>query len=191
MSTATDSNLLHVAIWLLFAWFLLFHCWKNHRVDSFRQRLFAIRDELFDYAAAGHISFDHPAYGTLRTLLNRSIRFAHKLRFSEALLIVLAERVWPNPHASHELLRILQPILSLPDGDVKGRLLAWQSQILLEVVRFLFTGSPLFFFFAVIFGAVSLLRGAVRSVSDLLSALATGVPGIDSLQVLAFESEAQ
>ncbi len=40
------------------------------RLDCFRQNMFSVRDELFDYAAAGNISFDNPAYILLRLQMN-------------------------------------------------------------------------------------------------------------------------
>ena len=59
-------------------WFLLFAI-PEYRQDRFRQSLFEVRDALFDYAAAGNISFDHPAYGMLRSITNGYIRYAHKM----------------------------------------------------------------------------------------------------------------
>lgn len=57
------------------------------RTDEFRQRLFALRDELFDLAAAGRIEFDHPAYRLLRATLNGYIRFAHQLGLPPILVV--------------------------------------------------------------------------------------------------------
>lgn len=63
-------------IWLLFFWL-----YRDYRVDLVRQRLFALRDDLFELAREGVLTFDHPAYGLLRTTLNGFIRFGHRLRF--------------------------------------------------------------------------------------------------------------
>jgi hypothetical protein len=58
---------------------VVFRFWPAQREDMFRQQMFALRDELFDFAAEGHIAFDHPAYILLRQLMNGFIRYAHNL----------------------------------------------------------------------------------------------------------------
>src|SRR5688572_15210276 len=54
--------------------------------DSFRQRAFALRDELFTFAAVGHVDFNDPAYSMLRARMNSVIRFSHRMTFGEAML---------------------------------------------------------------------------------------------------------
>lgn len=56
-----------------------FKLWPNQRVDMFRQNMFALRDELFDFAADGNVAFEEPAYILLRQLMNGFIRYAHNL----------------------------------------------------------------------------------------------------------------
>lgn len=62
--------------------------WRAYARDAFRQRVFALRDQLFDYAAAGNIEFNHPAYWRLRLMMNNTIRFSHRITFGEMLLPV-------------------------------------------------------------------------------------------------------
>ena len=62
--------------------FLFLKMIPEMRLDSFRQNMFAIRDELFDFAADGNIAFDHPAYMMLRNQMNGFIRYAHHLTVS-------------------------------------------------------------------------------------------------------------
>jgi hypothetical protein len=59
--------------------FVVFRLWPGQRVDLFRQQMFALRDELFDFAADGNVSFEDPAYNLLRELMNGFIRYAHNL----------------------------------------------------------------------------------------------------------------
>ena len=59
--TALSTTLSLIALWALFHWL-----YRDYRVDLFRQRMFALRDQLFDIAASGRIAFDDPAYGKLR-----------------------------------------------------------------------------------------------------------------------------
>jgi hypothetical protein len=69
--------------------FLIFWLWPAQRIDLFRQQMFAIRDELWDFAAEGKISFDDPAYTLLRQLMNGFIRYAHNLTLYRILLSFL------------------------------------------------------------------------------------------------------
>lgn len=59
--------------------------WQAHVVDRSRAHLFALRDELFDLALNGEISFEDPRYRQLRQQINVLIRFAHKANFSFVL----------------------------------------------------------------------------------------------------------
>jgi hypothetical protein len=62
-------------------WFLWFYLIKEYRVSNFRESLFSLRDELFQFAADGHLTFDDPAYVELRSLINGMLRFAHRVTF--------------------------------------------------------------------------------------------------------------
>jgi len=85
----TIVNASHLVVGLFALWFLYFFCWHEHRIDAYRQRLFGVRDDLFDYAASGAIRFDDPAYTTLRDLSNGLIRFAHRLTFTRVWALAL------------------------------------------------------------------------------------------------------
>ena len=82
--TALSTTLSLVGLWALFQWL-----YRDYRVDLFRERLFALRDRLFEVAASGKIAFDDPAYGSLRSMLNGYIRFAHRVSFP---LLIFASR---------------------------------------------------------------------------------------------------
>lgn len=56
------------------------------RVDQTRQRLFALRDDLFDSAARGEVSFESEAYQLTRQTLNGVIRFCEDLTFFRFLV---------------------------------------------------------------------------------------------------------
>ena len=72
-------NELSVLISIAMGVCLIFVLYNNYRLDHFRQDLFAIRDELFDEARAGRISFASPAYRTTRILINGLLRFGHEI----------------------------------------------------------------------------------------------------------------
>src|SRR5947209_7747433 len=75
----TVIDILFSLVALLGIIYLFFWRFKQYRIDKFRQNIFGIRDNLFDYAAAGNITFSHPAYLTLRNMMNGYIRFSHRI----------------------------------------------------------------------------------------------------------------
>jgi len=78
---------------LLFLAVILFELFPRLALDSFRQDLYKIRDDLFLYAADGKISFDDPAYKLSRDYLNGAIRYAHKISATCILSEYLAKKI--------------------------------------------------------------------------------------------------
>jgi hypothetical protein len=115
---------------------LVLFLWREYRVDVFRQRIFLIRDELFDLAAEGRISFDAPAYGSLRTILNGYIRFAHKMSMTRTLGMFLLRRLVPNPALERSASDLLGPIEQHPDAEVREKLRKIFSRANFEIFRF-------------------------------------------------------
>jgi hypothetical protein len=78
-----NASILQTCIGLVALWALWHYGWSKFMVDLYRQKLFFIRDELFELAASDKngLSFHHPAYVELRSSLNNSIRFAHRMSF--------------------------------------------------------------------------------------------------------------
>lgn len=62
---------------------------RDTAVDRFREDLFALRDEMFDFAASGGIEFRHPAYGMLRLTMNGFVRRADGLHLLRVVLLLL------------------------------------------------------------------------------------------------------
>lgn len=73
---------------ILLGFILLFWLYIDYRVDLARQKLFALRDSLFDAALREGIPFDAPAYGMLRSTINGSIRFSHRLSLVQLVVFV-------------------------------------------------------------------------------------------------------
>ena len=77
---------------LALLWILFFWLYRDYRLDLFRQRLFSLRDELFDIAQDGQINFDQPAYELLRNAINGTIQYGHQLGFLDIVATFLAVR---------------------------------------------------------------------------------------------------
>lgn len=67
--------------------FLALWLWSRYRIDSFRDRLFILRDELFDAALRGEVSYSDRAYTMLRNRMNGMLRFAHHVQLSHVILL--------------------------------------------------------------------------------------------------------
>ena len=73
---------------LLMLTIFVFWLYKDYRIDNFRQKMFEIRDSLFDDAAKENISFTDSSYGMLRSTINGHIRFAHRLNLLQAIMFI-------------------------------------------------------------------------------------------------------
>jgi len=143
---------------------------KECRREAFRLSLFEIRDSLFDCAANGHIDFDHPAYGMLRSTINGFIRYAHRISCTQMLIFLLfyrfrsssldnsfAER-WEteisnlDPETQNHLRRLLSQV----NFSVAWHLIGFLVHIVLPVFGPLYLANRL----------VRYLRALLRSIRD-------------------------
>lgn len=131
--------LLASAFW--FGWTFLY---KDFRTDAFRQDLFKLRDELFDYAAEGKIQFDHPAYGILRIQINGAIRFAHQLSFVRLLLnFILISRVDRKLSVQKYTERIEKAFSCIESSEVSEKMRSIQGKFYFLIAKQLMLLNPL------------------------------------------------
>ena len=122
---------------------VLFKFWSEARLDAFRQRMFALRDELFDYAADGNIGFDEPAYRLLRQSMNGAIRYAHHLTFFR-VCVTMAEIQFAVYVPKNDWFEDWQLALKrLANDDARNRLEAFHSRAMQLMVGRLVAGSPI------------------------------------------------
>jgi hypothetical protein len=124
---------------------LVFNLYPASRLDVFRQKMFAHRDRLWDYAAAGNISFDDPAYLLLRKLMNGFIRYGHQLSFFR---IVMTKLHWNAIGQSPELtwhVKWNKALSQIQDPEVRAYMESAHQWALTTVVKHLTTGSPILF----------------------------------------------
>ena len=127
-----------------FLWIFAFWIYPEFRVTQFRQQMFALRDELFDLAASGQISFSDDAYKGLRMTANGFIRFAHIMSISHVMIsgLFLRRRLGRNNRQKFKL----QENLSHLPKESAAIYLQFQEKMNSLVIRYLLLGSPLFFF---------------------------------------------
>lgn len=102
--TLYSAAVLFVLICLISSCILWTTAYRNLFSDIYRQQLFRIRDNLFDIAARGEISFDDPAYHTLRYMLNGAIQYAHRISATTLFLTwVFRDQLQIEQHADPRL----------------------------------------------------------------------------------------
>jgi hypothetical protein len=181
------SAALHIAMGAAAVWILAFKLMRDYRIDALRDRLFALRDDLFDYAADGNVEFDEPAYFKLRALINSLIRFAHRLTFTRFLMGFLFTS-WKG-YGSHEnpLAEWYRAVADVPDKQ-QQRLKEIHAEALVMVVRHLISGSPVMVAALIFFAAGSALNGLTKKL--LQSFTEKLLPAMDALQVQAIVADA-
>ncbi len=76
---------LQICISLALIWILFFWLYRDYRLDLLRERLFAIRDELFEMGVSGELPFNSRAYTILRGTINGTIQCGHRFNICEIL----------------------------------------------------------------------------------------------------------
>jgi hypothetical protein len=127
------------------AWYCFFWLYREHTVDNFRQRLFALRDQLFDEAAAGTISFDHPAYQMMRLTMNGFIRFGHRISLFELFIRFV---IIKHKSADSYVSRFNESIKDL-DYKTADKMRQYQSRMVDLVVMQTLAASPVFLIFVI------------------------------------------
>ena len=88
MTLAAENALIGLAS-LTALLLLIYGPWQWACTDWARQIVFEKRDEIFDMAADGELSFDSPEYRDIRSSLESCIRFAHDLTMPNFLFLAL------------------------------------------------------------------------------------------------------
>lgn len=123
-------------------WVILFWLYREYRVDRFRQEVFALRDELYDYALEGHISFEHKAYGQLRTAMNGFIRFGHRMNLLQAVLFVVLGRI-DKASSSNDFDDSWERALKDLDKETRDQMEEFRKKMNWILIQHLVASSPI------------------------------------------------
>jgi hypothetical protein len=89
--------------------------WQTFCVDRARERMFEVRNSLFDMAADGRLSFQSSSYRELRRRIESNIRFAHRMSWPTLVILHYGiHRVFTPRRNSLEGL-----IAALPDAGIR------------------------------------------------------------------------
>lgn len=136
------ANILQFAISTALLVIVLWRLWPSSRLDIFRQQMFVVRDELFDYAFAGNIDFSHPAYRLLRRSLNGYIRYAHQLTFFRLCMTLLEWNFSTGKPQTEWLSNWEAAVKTIPDERVRAELERFHLRAFALVLRRIIFGSP-------------------------------------------------
>jgi len=184
---ANFSAALHLLLGLTALWLLVFKFSSDYRVDALRDRLFALREKLFDYAAQGNVSFDDPAYARLRMLINGLIRFAHRLTFTRFVMGLLF-RAWRDQPCDKKTIAEWHDALAALPPDANRELKQIHSSAMVLVVRHLVTGSPIMLSLLALFSVWAILNGLAKR---LLESFTNRLPGLDILEAQTMRADAE
>ncbi|MBU1700297.1 MAG: hypothetical protein KJ970_03635 [Candidatus Eisenbacteria bacterium] len=145
-------------LWVGVAWFAYSFLYRRTRVDDFREDIFTIRDQLFDYMWQHGLPYELPAYQQMRDSLNGMIRTAHMLNVAEFFLFAFFYRRGPRRH------QLLEVIGEIKDPEVRKEFLRVYQVVQHRLVRFLFLeGVQATVFWPIIY--LSRLKGEVDNCS--------------------------
>jgi hypothetical protein len=114
---------------------------RTHRIDSLRERLFGLRDEMFLYAH-GHDLLSSPAYVNLRVLMNGLIRYAHQVSMSRLVLLWAGARVLGISATLPKTYRDWATAADQLPDDQRKEMLRFHSEAMQLMANHMLMGSP-------------------------------------------------
>jgi hypothetical protein len=161
---------------------ILVKLWRDLFVDSFRQNIFTLRDELFDYAAEGNISFEHPAYKDLRLAMNSVILYAEKITFLRWVFALIVNKYAPDPVATKYWHRMVNSIASLGPGQ-RDHIARMHMRFQTEIGRHMIYKSPLLLTGWIFYSIESAVKSALnRAQSRFATRIKTDVIEIEAMK---------
>jgi hypothetical protein len=142
---------------------LLYVCWRSYQLDSFRDKLFALREELFLYVCDNDM-VDHPAHGFLRDEINSFIRYAHKITVWRLGFLIGARdalRVGPS-----SMLEEWKSALELVPAGSRDKMRYFHEKSLILMTRHLVASSLILRPVAAVIGSLRYGRMPSKSVMD-------------------------
>jgi hypothetical protein len=174
------ATLAQSAVLLMGLGVILFWLWPSVRLDCFRQEMFAVRDELFDYASSGRIAFNHPAYRLLRQSMNGFIRYGHQVSFYQFIMTWLTWKVLEG-RESFKWKTKWEAALGSLDDQTRKELSAFHERATMCVIERIVFGSPILIFSLVVSALIILFHAGWKSAGELMTAAlsATAARAID------------
>jgi hypothetical protein len=170
MQTQQLVTILESCVNLALILVLILKLWPSYRLDVFRQRMFAVRDDLFAYAASGKIGFDDPAYRLLRQAMNGFLRYGHNLTFYRLCITLISWNIErPKAKWSQAWAVALEGI---QDAQVRKDLQEFHVRAMELVANRVILGSPILWVALGICVMVLLIRAQWRGIKHIVAGAA-------------------
>ena len=144
-----------LAIGSALAVYLFFY--RRTRTDSFREDMFTIRDEMFDYMWKNQLSFDTPAYKLLRSSLNSAILIGDQLNI--VIFYQTAKTMAELPENSE----LPKSIEMIEDPKHRDYFIKVMERIAERIMKFLFMeGFP-----GILLGVIFVVVGSLTFIEHL------------------------
>jgi hypothetical protein len=169
------AEALQTCIVVILAATVVFKILPMYRLDCFRQKMFQVRDELFDYAADGNIAFDDPAYILLRVQMNAMIRYGHQITLFRALVTSGIRWVSGNEHSLPWYDSWEKSLANLKNDEVRRKMAEFHERSNTVAAKHLIGGSVVLWAALAIAAMVLFLGGAAWGARQLLKAAARKV----------------
>lgn len=158
--------------------FLVYGPWQWACTDFARQKLFEVRDSIFDMAADGDLSFKSQEYRTIRRSIEMNIRFAHDLTLPNFLVLLVARK--DKLEEKSDLHRAIESLPPQHRSAVEAKV----HRAMKSLILMMFMKSPVAMIVALPLVVASLLlhgcrvhaAKAIAFCSDLIQVEAENVP---------------
>ncbi|CAI2716935.1 hypothetical protein [Nitrospina watsonii] len=141
-----DLNL--ILFWIaVLSLFLQWHyCWRPFMLNNFRARIFKLRDEFFDFASQGGISFNEDVYIEMRKRCNCILRFAHRLNLTNLLLFFFLIKFDEKFSKEKEYRSIFNSqIENIANSETKRCVKEFREKINYQVGKYFVLSTPIVF----------------------------------------------
>lgn len=177
MNTVQLALALQSAFALLLLWVFIVVFWKDYCLDVFRQHLFTLRDEMFDWAGQRNISFKDPAYRMLRYRMNQTIRYAHEFTLTRLVLSIIIVSRLQGDHAWDASLSVLTE-------PQRRALTEYRNRFAFYTLKYVVLRS---FVLALLVLAIKLASGFREFVKRRVVASEVMVTAVDCLEIQSIE----
>ena len=167
MNIVQIADFVQVIAVALMATTIFWGLWPMLKLDSFRQDMFCLRDELFDYAADGNVGFDDPAYVALRTQLNDLIRYGHHFTLYRTIMGAMIFRLARSQSVAPFSVTWQMQLSRVANPEVRKRLEQFHSDAQQLVGRRMLQSSPLMIVVLLLVGLSAVLKNGFSSISNV------------------------
>ena len=174
-------HILRFCLVLFVAWLIWYQFWIPYRVDYFRQRLFKLRDELFEYAAAGHLEFAHPVYTDLRLTINALIRYGHRVTIWRIVMSMVSLARSRNSHVADSYAESRKQTERIENEETRNRIYGFRNEISRIMAAHMVLISPMTI--AVVAAIAIYLRACKKMMKSLSAARDAARERIELLNV--------